>query len=123
MESTPVQAARRPVSLTAFLAVLSLACLGGGIHGLLTRGEFLAQFPRLSPWMLAVMIASAFVSIAANLALLCWRRWGLWVHLVTGPALFALELAGGLPFLKTLRVPVSLALLALLLRPHWRRFC
>lgn len=118
---TQVEAAPRPLGLTLLLAALIAAMLFGGSFGLTHRAEFFARFPRFTSPLWYAYLACVPLGIAANVALLLWRRWGFYLVGTTSLLLAGIELYVGVGP-KLLRVPVSLALLAVLARPHWARF-
>lgn len=112
---------RRPLALTVVLLALIGLTLFGGFTAVTRRQEFLEQFPRFTPALWALYLAWVPVGITAKIAMLMWRRWGLWLTVVGAVFVAAIELYVGMG-LKTLRVAIALALIVVLTRPHWQRF-
>jgi hypothetical protein len=112
---------RRPLALQAVLVALIVLALAGGWNAATQRELFFSEFPRFTPGLWALYLGWVPVGIAAKVGMLLWRRWGFWLTLGGGLLVAGIELYVGMGP-KTLRVLVSLLLVAALARPHWERF-
>jgi len=111
--------------LIALRIVLVLAILGpvyGLWKSLTDPDSFFAMFPRMEEWMLRAEQALAAVGIIAAVAMLLWRKWGVWLTIACATGIVAIEIPAQWPHLHWIRVPVLLALVVLCAWKNWRRF-
>jgi hypothetical protein len=121
MTGTSIAREPRPVALTTVLCVVIALTLVGGLDAIRQRDELMLEFPRRSLGVWIAYIAVPVPAIASEISMLCWRRWGFWLTCVVGLVMARIEIFAGM-VLKTLRVSVVIFAIALLARPHWRRF-
>ena len=110
---------RRPWFLAAVLVLLAVANVYGLALGLTRHADLVAQYPRLADvW--GLYLATPILALVAIGALWRWRRWGFWLAVGVATVVVGLELYGCGPSPHTLRVPASIVLLSLAVRPVWR---
>jgi hypothetical protein len=113
--------ARRPVALSALLALLALGSLFGFVKAVTARDELLALYPRLRPLWIPYLCIPA-LNLWSVVAMWRWRRWGFGLACATAAIAMAIEFSTMGPALHVWRVPLAFALLAALVRREWRRF-
>lgn len=120
MESTVTRPSRLIwLRVVAGLLILARSVrLGQAVSG---REQMLVDYPGLTPRLLAILIAVAFVGIVA-LAFLAFarQRFGLWIVLVCGAVELALETWVGFSPVALIRIPVTTAVVFLTARMAWR---
>lgn len=118
-ENTP---AARSVGLRTTLALITFASVFGLGKAIFEREVLFASFPKLTPMLLNTMIAIAVVGFACVVGVWVGRRVGVWI----GPALimceFAIELYVGIPWIHLFRLPATLVLVAVFVRPQWSAY-
>jgi hypothetical protein len=104
------------------LIVLASANLFGLYLGLTHRQEFFTRFPRFTPELWAVYLLCPPGALVGLAALWFWKKWGLWLVLVVGGIVLAVELYA-LPFGWHLaRIVASMALVSYFAHRSWQRF-
>lgn len=105
-------------ALNTYLILMLLSMAAAAAYVLSMRVEFFAQFPALRSFFALYMISAALMGTGA-VALLMGRRWGFWIILIGAVAALSVEIASGFNPIKIARIPVSVLILALLLRWNW----
>ena len=72
--------------------------------------------------LLNAMIAIVVAGLGCVAAVWFGRRWGVWLGLVLLGCEFAIELYIGVPWIHLLRLPATLVLLAMFVRPQWAQY-
>jgi hypothetical protein len=86
------------------------------------RSEFTAPYPGFTPAPRIAHLPIVPLNDVAIGAMFAWKRRGVWLAFVNGFLAIPLELYGFGPELHVWRVPVVMILLALAVRPAWKRF-
>jgi|GEM_PF-3443523 len=113
----------RPTHLLPLRVVAALLLVAAILEGtaiVLERHDLLAQYPALSPKLLATRIALIFFGALALAFLAFWRqRFGLWMVLACAAAELAIETWAGFSPLYLLRIPVGAASVFVTARYAW----
>jgi hypothetical protein len=120
--STTSASARHSVGLRTTLAFFTFVSVFGLGKALFERDALFTAFPKLTTSLLSAMIAIGVAGLACVVAVWFGRRVGVWLGLVLLLAEFALEIYVGVPGTVLLRLPATLILMAMFVRPQWSSY-
>lgn len=120
----PAAAPQRHGCLTAILIVFGLLSLLAAIANLALHNKLASNLPNAPDWAATGVLAMGFlglIGVAALAALWFWKKWGLFVYLAMGIAVFVLnlKLVGIGPSLLGL---VGIALVTIFVLRQWNDF-
>ena len=118
----PSAIAPRPLGLTLVLSIVAIAGMAAILSTWTKRAESMARYPLLTTEILYSLLAVTALGVLGIAGIFRWRRWGLYLFMISGAAYFGLEWFAlqGTP--KSLRILMAMILVGLNVMPLLWRF-
>jgi hypothetical protein len=110
---------KRGGCLTAFLILMLIVNPLTAIYYLIAGSKIRESLPSMPAWAIPVLIICGIANFAFALAILNWKKLGVYGIVAIAVVAFIINLMSGLPVAIALMRLVGVAILLLLVRPVW----